>query len=228
MHNILYSTHSRLVSAVRTLALFAPTLAAAATSAPTQSATPPPRATPTPSPTASPLEASVDADVTASPAPDQVNPKPQEGIEPDEIDYVGDDEPQPLTPDFSILLGGGTEGGPKDDGVVVLGAEVQAEVSEILKTGMAEADRPVEDVAFQYGKIIVKLEQELSLFGVIHVTPVVTVEVNADGRVKVRYPWWAFLASGKDDTLGEKIFSTLSNVLKTKHDTVKNSISNVR
>lgn len=218
------------------MVLFAPTLAAAATStAPTQSATPPPRATPTPSPTETPQEAQVDfyikipdiegdsgdAKPTASSAPDQVNTKPQEGVEPDEIDYDGGD--QPLTPDFSILLGGGS--GDDAEGTE---ASRQA-VEEILKQGMDEQSAPTEQISLNYEEIKLSVREEVKVFGVIPVVVTANVEVDGQGRVKVKFPWWAFLASGKDsDEVGDRVFTALSNVLKTRHDTIKNAIQNVR
>lgn len=128
---------------------------------------------------------------------------------------------QPLTPDFSILLGGGSD----DDENAREGRAVAA---EMLMRGMQEAGAPVEQVALNYEKITTKLRQDVKLFGFIPVQAAVEVDVDAEQRVTVRFPWWAFLASGKDAGLGERVFTTLSNVLKAKHDTLKNAIQNVR
>lgn len=140
------------------------------------------------------------------------------GVEPDEIDVNVD--PEPVTPDFSILLGGGgTESS----------AEGEAKVAEILLQGMQEADMPAEQVSLNYGKIKTKIAQPLKLFGFIPVSVSAEVEIDVDRNVKVRFPWWSFLATGKDEAgLGSRVFTAVSNVLKTKHDTVKNSINNVR
>jgi type VI protein secretion system component Hcp len=129
---------------------------------------------------------------------------------------------QAVTPDFSILLGGGSD----DDEAT---ASRRDEVAGILKQGMEEAGMPVEQISLNVEKIKTKVAQEVRLFGIIPVRATATVEIDAENRVKVKYPWWSFLASGKDaEGLGERIFTTLSNVLKTKHDTVKNAIGNVR
>ena len=143
-------------------------------------------------------------------------------IEPDEIDVADDSEP--ITPDFGILLGGG--GGGIDDDEA---EEGRAAVADILLQGMQEAGMPAENVSLNFEKIKTKVSQPLKLFGIFPMSAAVTVEIDAEERVQVRFPWWAFLASGKQgDALGERVVSAISNVLKTKHDTIKNSIGNIR
>jgi hypothetical protein len=55
------------------------------------------------------------------------------------------------------------------------------------------------------------------------------IEIASDKNAKVKFPWWAFMATNKNgDELGQQLVDTISNVLKTKHDTIKNSIGNIR
>lgn len=142
------------------------------------------------------------------------------GVEPDEIDVAAD--PQPLTPDFGVLLGGGdADDRPSEENLM--------EAADILLAGMKEQGAPAETMSLNYEKIKTTARQSVKLFGFIPMTVVATVEVDAQGGVEVAYPWWAFLATGKDaDSLGTRIVTALSNVLKTKHDVLKNAIGNVR
>ena len=141
-----------------------------------------------------------------------------EGVEPDEIDFNGKQESN-----FAILLSSGGSDGDND------GGQRAAEVLEILKDGLDEAGVATEHISLNFEKITTKVKQEVKLFGFIPVQAIATVEIDAEERVKVKFPWWAFLASGKDKAaIGNRIFTSLSNVLKTKHDTIKNSINNVR
>src|SRR3989344_4675203 len=143
-------------------------------------------------------------------------------IEPDEID--ANDNGEPITPNFSILLGGGS-GDDADD----VPEENRAEVAEILLEGMQADGMPTESVSLNFGKIKTTVKQTVKLFGFIPIAATATVEIDAEQQVKVKFPWWAFLASGKNkESLGQQVFTALSNVLKTKHDTIKNSINNVR
>lgn len=108
-------------------------------------------------------------------------------------------------------------------------AEALEHARAVLEEGAKAADQAIESLSLNYEKITTRVRHEVKLFGVIPVTALATVEIDTEDRVKVRFPWWAFLASGKDDTtLGERVFTTVSNVLKTRHDTVKNSIGNIR
>lgn len=180
--------------------------------------------------TTAPQEASVDAflkidgvEGEAKKGNVEMQWKVEEGEKAAEAPGVTDVAPdaQPLTPDFSILLGGGSD---EDEEA----QEGRAAAAEILLQGMQEAGAPAEQVSLNYEKIKTKLRQDLKLFGLIPVRASVEVEVDAEERVTVRFPWWAFLASGKQADLGERVFATLSDVLKTRHDAVKNAIGNVR
>ncbi len=129
---------------------------------------------------------------------------------------------QPLTPDFSILLGG--SGGDDEEA----SESGRAQASEILLQGMQEAGVPAEQVSMNFEKIETRVRQEIKLLGLIPVSVLTTVEIDADERVAVKYPWWSFLAGGKDASLGEKVFSSISNVLKSKHDALKSAIGVIR
>jgi hypothetical protein len=153
-------------------------------------------------------------------------------IEPDEIDYADDGEP--ITPDFGILLGGGID--QDDDGDTILTktedetrSQGLARALEILEDGVKESDQAIESVSLNFEKITTRVRHEVMLFGLIPMTATASVDINADEEVDVHFPWWGLFATGKNsDALGERIFNTLSNVLKTKRDTIKNSIGNVR
>jgi hypothetical protein len=146
------------------------------------------------------------------------------------------DGPQPVTPDFSILLGGG--GSEATGGVSVAAGDVngdgltdakRAEIAEVLKQGMQEAGVPVESLSINFEKIQTTVKHKVHLFGFIPVMAQADIEIDAKSEVQVKFPWWSFLASGADGkVLGVEVMTQLSNVLKTKHDTVKNSIGNIR
>ena len=186
-------------------------------------------------------------------------------------DITGDG--QSLTPDFSILFGGGDDDDCEDGGKDGCGddrcakgdndcddsdkdgypnsdnsqraggaehskdvfvnnadpAAARAAIAELLLKGAQEAGAPIESLSLNFTKIEMKARQDAKLFGIIPFVVKATVEIDADSRVKVKFPWWSFLVSGTDpDTLGQTISNSVSNVLKTKHDTVKNSIGNIR
>lgn len=131
--------------------------------------------------------------------------------------------PEETMPDFSILLGGG-EGQTDEERMKGL-ERAQAVILEHAHA----SDQAIEQVSLNFEKITTKVRQEVKLFGFIPVEATAEVDIDTAQQVKVHFPWWAFLATGADsDALGDRVFQTISNVLKTKHDTVKNAISNVR
>jgi hypothetical protein len=191
------------------------------------------------------------------------------------------------TEDINIGVGEWQEGASKE--LVVVGAHVRGWDAETKQAIVAAAptkasdvkteadlalfaaaavadDMPMEEVAFNYGKIVVKYQAQGKLLWFIphSFVETATLDTDADGkaRVQVKLPWYRFLlapevsaeeieeeATGADDKHKEWIdvlsvgagasvetqaaaharaFSALSNVLKTKHDTAKNSISNIR
>ena len=130
-------------------------------------------------------------------------------------------EGEAVAPDFSILLGGGGRGTSE---------EAVEEVEKMLTDGAKEEGLPVEQISLNFEKIQTKLSTEMKFLGLFPLSTKATVEIDAEGRVKVKFPWWAGVSSDKEDKekLGERVYTTLSNVMKTKHDTIKNSINNVR
>ncbi len=226
--------------------LVTPALSSAITIAPIEATV----ATPTPSraettiapPSSEPQEASTDYLIKIPPIDGE---DPKEGnveyewkiekgekatsIEPDEIDIA--DKSEPLTPDFGILLGGGIDIDDDGDLINTKTEDGRRALGALLLEGVVALDAPVESILVKTNKIeAITIKQQVRLFGVISISMSPRVEIDERNEVSVHYPWWAFFASGKDDkeALGLRVYETISNVLKTKHDTVKNSISNVR
>ncbi len=133
------------------------------------------------------------------------------GVEPDEIDYDGDD--QPITPDFGILLGGGVD--VDDDGDATdTTEEGLARALEVLTEKARASDAAVEQISLNYEKISTKVRHEVKILGFIPVSTTATVDIDAEGAVDVRFPWWTFIASGADKkALGQRILDTLTSVL---------------
>lgn len=128
--------------------------------------------------------------------------------------------PAEITPDFGILFGGGGEEGIEERRVAV---------ATMLAGALAAERVNVTAVVIRDEAVTTNVRTTLKIFGVIPAVATAVVDIDKSQRVKVKYPWWSFLASGKDEEgLGRQVFSSISNVLKTKHDTVKNSINNVR
>ena len=140
------------------------------------------------------------------------------------------DDEEPVTPDFGILLGGGHDQDDDSDSVPTKDEDVGlARALEVLEDNAKASDQAIESVSLNFEKITTKIKQEVKILGFIPTTVTVTVDVDALANAEVHYPWWAFLASGKDsDLIGARVVNTLSNVLKTKHDTIKNAIGNIR
>lgn len=128
---------------------------------------------------------------------------------------------------------------------------------ENFAKGVLLKDENVSEVTYDDTEIAVEYKGRGKLLGFIPLgyTHRVTVDTDASAseRVKVHFPWYRFLLKtgldakeieteiaanlSADLTAGDtgakisayaKAFVSISNVLKTKHDTVKNSIGNVR
>jgi hypothetical protein len=142
------------------------------------------------------------------------------GVEPDEIDFQGDSE---NATNFGILLGGGSG---EDEAERAQGLE---RARLVLEENAKASDQAIESVSLNFEKITTRVRHEVRLFGFIPLETTADVDIDAEQRVAVRFPWWTIFASGDDEKLvAERVYSTISNVLKTKHDTVKNSIGNIR
>ncbi len=148
------------------------------------------------------------------------------GVEPDEIDAMDDDDDgDEFATNFGVLLGGGSD--DSDDDEERLHGLERARL--VIEENARASDQAIESISLNFEKITTRVKHEVRVFGFIPVEATADVDVDASGEVTVRFPWWAIFASGKDsDNLGLRIRANLSNVLKTKHDTVKNSINNVR
>ena len=131
-------------------------------------------------------------------------------------------------------------------------AEVRSEQDlENFAKGVLVQDENVEDVAIGEEGVQIRYRMPAKFLGIFNASLAVRTEVDAEGRVKVRFPWFGFLyaksvsaaeleteVSAALPEVGDEVLvsfeaqaqtvTTVSNVLKTKHDTVKNSINNVR
>lgn len=172
-----------------------------------------------------------------------------------------------------LVVGSKVRGWDPETKKEILGAapksadEVKTEADlALFAAAAASDDMPMEEVAFNYGKIVVKYRGEGRLLGFIPHTFVETATLDTDAsgkaRVKVKFPWYRFLLT-PDVSAAEieeeaaqadkghkqwievlsagagasieaqaaahaEAFNSLSNILKTKHDTAKNSIGNIR
>ncbi|HXV26441.1 MAG TPA: hypothetical protein VD862_00200 [Candidatus Paceibacterota bacterium] len=117
-----------------------------------------------------------------------------------------------------ILFGSGGSGG--DGG---------SAVADILLQGMQEEGVPTEQISLNFEKITARVRHEVRLFGLIPVRTTADVDVDAEGGVKVRFPWWAVLATGKDaENLGSRTSGALGNVLEVKYEAILEVITGVR
>lgn len=129
--------------------------------------------------------------------------------------------------------------------------KTEAELQSFVNT-VTEADENIGEVVIATGTISIEYKQPARLFGVIPsaLRPQVTVFVGTTSarHVKVKFPWYHVffkkevdlsdlesqiearerLSVPADTHTVARIFETLSNILKTKHDTAKNSIGNIR
>ncbi len=133
-----------------------------------------------------------------------------------------------------------------------------AQELENFAKGVLLGDENIESVEIDDGKIEVRYRISAKLFGFIESGIPVRARVESDteseGAVSVRFPWYRFLFSipdevGRDnletslgtelsgmvflgtesgDTQRARVLQTISNVLKTRHDTAKNSVNNIR
>ncbi len=126
-----------------------------------------------------------------------------------------EDDGEPLTPDFGILLGGGIDQDDDEDSVPSK-LEGLDQVRQVLVDNAKASDKAIESVSFNYEKISAKVRDDVRIFGFIPATITATVEIDALANAEVSYPWWAIFASGKDATIGARVVTVLSNALKPK------------
>ncbi len=113
-------------------------------------------------------------------------------------------------------------------------------------------DDNIDEAEVSTTSVKVVFKEEAKFLGIFTANLKMEVNADAEGRVKVRYPWFSFLykkpidASEVEVEIEEelsqsqeikakgslqataKMFSTISNVMKTRHDTAKNSVGNIR
>jgi hypothetical protein len=127
---------------------------------------------------------------------------------------------------------------------------------ENFAKGVLLENENVEEFSLNYEKIEVKYRSSGRLFGFIPISFTQRVELDAEeedtGRVKVKMPWFAFLlkadVSAEDieeevqasisGNLGNnenwdfgaqaEIIASISNILKTKHESAMNAIRNLK
>ncbi|OGG79973.1 hypothetical protein A3A39_01155 [Candidatus Kaiserbacteria bacterium RIFCSPLOWO2_01_FULL_54_13] len=146
----------------------------------------------------------------------------------------------------------------KQEFLATVKAHTQVQSGQDLENfakGVLLKDENIEEVSADKGTVTVKYQANGKLLGFIPISFTETVELEtkgeAAGSVKVKFPWFAFLvttdvsagdleeelAKGQEKWLHveswsfpalAEAFNTLTIVLKTKHDTVKNSINNIR
>lgn len=132
-------------------------------------------------------------------------------------------------------------------------AEVQSEQDlQNFARGVLLENAAMEEMSLNFEKIKTKYRSSGKLFGFLPVSFSQEVEVDTEGddfgRVKVTMPWYSFLlkpdvpAAELESAIGvsvgdndnwnfgayASVVATISNVLKTKHDTAKNAIGNIR
>lgn len=136
-------------------------------------------------------------------------------------------------------------------------AQVQSgEDLENFAKGVLLENENMEEISLNFEKIKLKHRASGKLFGFIPVSFTETVEIDpateAAGRIKVKFPWYAFFIA-KDVSAEEieaeigmnekwmkgdnenwnfgaqaEIITSVSNILKTKHETAMNSIRNMK
>src|SRR3989344_4654373 len=129
---------------------------------------------------------------------------------------------------------------------------------ENFAKGILINDENVEEISSDEGSVEVRYRVPAKFLGFFETTlPVTVVAEKAQGKlgegVKEHFPWYRFLFGVPDEVsetsletsvssaviadlgsgaldfaVSARLYSAISNVLKTKHDTVKNSIGNIR
>lgn len=129
----------------------------------------------------------------------------------------------------------------------------KAKIEAVIKK-ISEKDENISAAEVSEENVKVEYRRQAKLFGFIPVNYGHLVSLDRTGKLTGKKPWWLAFAKDDADTFMSEMqalfqhnqtnldflkikdlidsqsqaFQTLSNVLKTKHDTVKNSINNVR
>lgn len=181
-----------------------------------------------------------------------------QGIEPDEIDAANDAlGGGGLKGGISVAAGdvNGLTEEERQEFLATVKSHAEVKSGQDLENfakGVLLNDAAVDDIAVDEEGVSISYKARGKLFGIIPITFTETVMVNPIGVVKVRFPWFSFLVN-EDVEVGDietdislsnreltgtgevwdfsayaRTINIISNILKTKHDTAKNSISNVR
>jgi len=148
----------------------------------------------------------------------------------DDIDEI-DDRGSRRATNFGILLGGDdseeSDDGKDDSSDEKLRGLERAQ--QVLTEKARAADRAIEQISLNFEKITARVKKEVQLFGLVSVTTTADVEIDENEEVHVRYPWWTFLATEKDEeTLGLRIKAVLSDVVKAEENTLRDLIQGTR
>jgi len=86
---------------------------------------------------------------------------------------------------------------------------------QVILENAKASDQSIESISLNFQKITTRVRHEVKVFGFIPVTTTAEVDIDAQEIVKVKFPWWTFLASDKDkDEIGKRVLENLSEVLK--------------
>ncbi len=135
---------------------------------------------------------------------------------------------------------------------VKMEAEVRSEQDlENFAKGILLKDENIKSVEADKEKVKIAYKMPARFLGIFGASITTRAEVAHNGEVKVSLPWYAFLfkklvSTGDTESearaslpeVGDEVLvsfesraramTTLSNIMKTKHDTIKNSIGNIR
>ncbi len=138
------------------------------------------------------------------------------------------------------------------DWIDILSAGVKDDQDlELYAAATAATDENIEEIKFNFQKIEMKYKYPAKLFGFLPIEYTATAtaeEIYPDeyGRVKVHFPWWSIFTDNPAKNLEtelnsqlpnvdlqnpvqkQRILQTMSNIMKTKHDTARAAIQNVR
>lgn len=118
-----------------------------------------------------------------------------DGVEPEEIDLAADGGAEMLREETMMR---------------------KMDADSILSAVQETTDVPIEIVQLNHEEeeLEAEVRHTVRLFGFIPVETRAHVTIDAEERIKVKFPWWAFFAGGKDrEGLGDRVFSAILSVL---------------
>jgi hypothetical protein len=128
-------------------------------------------------------------------------------------------DPAPLTPDFSILLGGGTS---EED------SSRREKIAQILLAGARAEGAPVEQISLNFEKIHAKMSHVVMLFGFIPVTTSAQIDVDAHANAEVHLPWWTIFAKTDKQQLANGTVTLLGDVMAASEDALTDGLLIIR